>query len=197
LLKVLNDSDSEERIINLACFSFLTIINAMTEVSKAFIEKARSLLSEYLSKVELCLEQITDEQVWQRTNESSNSIANLMLHLCGNARQWIVSGVGQTEDIRTRQTEFDAREGLTRDELLGKMRQTLKDVDDVLARLDENDLLSRRIIQGCDVTALEAVFHVTEHFSMHTGQIILLTKMLANKDMRFYEFPEGKAKSNW
>lgn len=169
----------------------------MTEVSKAFTEKARSLLREYLSKIERCLEEITDEQAWQRTNESSNTVANLMLHLSGNARQWIVSGVGRAEDTRERQAEFDAVSGLTREELLNKMRQTLIDVDAVLARLNENDLLSRRTIQGCDVTVLEAVFHVTEHFSMHTGQIIMLTKMLTGKDMRFYEFPDGKAKTNW
>jgi uncharacterized damage-inducible protein DinB len=77
------------------------------------------------------------------------------------------------------------------------MRQTLSEVDDVLSRLNDNDLLSPRHIQGCDVTAIEAVFHIIEHFSMHTGQIILLTKMIANKDMCFYEFPDGKVKTNW
>lgn len=169
----------------------------MSDVSKAFIEKARSLLSEYVAKVERCLSQINDEQIWQRSNESSNSIANLMLHLCGNARQWIICGVGQTEDKRERQKEFDATDGLTRDELLSKMRQTMSEVDAVLARLNEDDLLSRRYIQGCDLIVLEAVFHVTEHFSMHTGQIIMLAKMYSNKDMRFYDFPHGKVKTNW
>lgn len=169
----------------------------MTEVSKVFIEKARSLLKEYLSKIEHCLEEITDKQAWERTNESSNTVANLMLHLCGNARQWIVSGVGQAEDFRERQAEFDAVSGLTRDELLDKMRRTLSDIDDVLIGLNENDLLSKRTIQGYNVTVLEAVFHVTEHFSMHTGQIIMLTKVFTDKDMRFYEFPDGKAKTNW
>lgn len=169
----------------------------MTEVSKVFIEKARSLLKEYLSKIEHCLEQLTDEQVWLRTNESSNTVANLMLHLSGNARQWIVSGVGQAEDFRERQAEFDAVSGLTRDELIDKMRKTLTEVDAVLIGLSENDLLSHRTIQGCDVTVLEAIFHVTEHFSMHTGQIITLTKIFTDKDMRFYEFPDGKAKTNW
>ena len=166
----------------------------MSEVSKAFVTKARSLLKEYHAKIERCLYEITDEQIWERANESSNSIANLMLHLCGNAKQWIVSGVGQAEDKRERQKEFDATGGLKRKELLNKMRQTLSEVDDVLARLSEDDLLSPRHIQGYDVTVIEAVFHVIEHFSMHTGQIILLTKMISNKDMRFYEFPDGKAK---
>lgn len=169
----------------------------MKDVSKAFIEKARSLLNEYNSKIEHCLSDLTDEQIWLRANESSNSIANLMLHLCGNASQWIVSGVGQTEGKRERQKEFDATEGLTRDELLEKMRLTLSDVDAVLARLNEDDLLSSRFIQGYDVTVLEAVFHVTEHFSMHTGQIIMLTKMFLDKDMCFYDFPDGKAKTNF
>lgn len=169
----------------------------MTDVSKAFTEKARSLLKEYFSKIEHCLEEITDEQVWQRANESSNSIANLMLHLCGNARQWIISGVGQTEDKRERQTEFDATEGLTRKELLEKMREMLAEADTVLANLSKDDLLSPRHIQTCDVTVLEAIFHVVEHFSMHTGQIIMLAKMFSDKDMRFYDFSTGKLKTNF
>lgn len=161
-------------------------------VSDAFVEQARTFISEeYLPKLERCLEQLSDEQIWWRANSESNSIGNLLLHLCGNARQWIVSGLGGASDARARQQEFDQREMIPREELVTLLRQTLKEVDGVLADFDQQRLLDSYQIQGTATTALEAIFHVTEHFSMHTGQIILLTKMLAQKDMKFYDFSGG------
>lgn len=172
----------------------------MNEVALAFLKEARSLLSaDYLPKIERCLEQLSDEDVWRRpAGEASNSIGNLLLHLAGNARQWMVSGVGGAPDARVRQAEFDAREGRTREELLSELRATLADVDAVLARLAPSELLSARRIQGREgVPVLEAVFHVVEHFSMHTGQIILLTKMLAGTDLAFYDFSGGAPRPAW
>ena len=170
----------------------------MNNISKLFIEHSRSFLTgEYQPKIERCLDEISNEQAWSMPNEASNSIGNLILHLCGNAKQWIVSSIGNAEDTRIRQSEFDARGGMTKDELKEKLRATLSEVDKVLAGLTESQLLERRVIQGNDVTVLEAIFHVVEHFSMHTGQIIILTKMLAGKEMDFYSFPDGKSQANW
>jgi uncharacterized damage-inducible protein DinB len=166
--------------------------------SRVFINQARTfLLTEYLPKIEQCLEKLTDDQVWWRANEASNSIGNLLLHLSGNARQWIVTGLASGPDHRVRQTEFDQRKIIPRNELLKLVRETLRDVDSVLAEFDEAKLLDQYTIQDCDVTALEAIFHVTEHFSMHTGQIIMLTKMMVAKDLEFYDFSTGAPVHAW
>jgi uncharacterized damage-inducible protein DinB len=158
------------------------------DVSRAFIEKARQLIAEeYLPKIESCVQKLTDEQIWWRPNPESNSIGNLLLHLCGNARQWIVCGLGNEPDERKRQTEFDARDAAPREELLRTLRTTMAEVDRVLSSFDSSQLLAEYRIQGFDTTALVAVFHVTEHFSMHTGQIILITKQLTAADLRFYD----------
>lgn len=163
------------------------------EVGRSFVLKARDLLrAEYLPKLKHCLESLTDEQVWWRPNAESNSIGNLLLHLSGNARQWVVSGLGGQADQRRRQSEFDEREMISARELLAALEQTLAEVDRVLTEFDVDRILVPYEIQGTRVTALEAIFHVTEHFSMHTGQIILLTKMLAATDLHFYGF-EGSA----
>jgi len=168
------------------------------EVSRAFVQQARNLLTEeYLAKLEDCLDRLTDEQVWWRPNPDSNSIGNLCLHLSGNARQWIVSGLGGENDARTRQQEFDARSMIPRSALLSSLRKALSEVDSVLARFDLERCLDLYEIQGTRVTALEAIFHVTEHFSMHTGQIILLTKMLAQTDLGFYDFSTGIPVRAW
>jgi uncharacterized damage-inducible protein DinB len=167
-------------------------------ISRAFVDQARNFLGEeYLPKVERCLGQLSDDQIWWRANEQSNSIGNLLLHLSGNARQWIISGLGGAADARSRQSEFDERRLIPRTELLAIVRQTLSEVDEVLASFDHEKLLDRYPIQGTTVTALEAIFHVTEHFSMHTGQIILLTKLLAGKDLGFYNFSTGAPAHTW
>ncbi len=167
-------------------------------VGRAFVERARDFLSnDYLPKIERCLEQLTDEQIWWRPNPTSNSIGNLILHLCGNARQWIVAGLGRVRDERNRDSEFSQREIIRRSELSNHLKHTIKEVDRVLNDLNPDTLLEKHTIQGKDVEALEAVFHVTEHFSMHTGQIIVMTKMLTGSDLSFYNFPGGVPVNNW
>jgi uncharacterized damage-inducible protein DinB len=167
-------------------------------VSRAFIERAVEFLTgDYLPKVERCLERLNDQEIWWRPNAESNSIGNLVLHLCGNARQWIVCGVGSETDTRIRDAEFARRDPLPRAELVDLLRSTLNDVKTVLLDLDPSTLLEKRTIQGNDVDVLEAIFHVTEHFSMHTGQIIMLTKMLNQQDLRFYDFTTGAPVHAW
>ncbi|HEX8748801.1 MAG TPA: DinB family protein [Pyrinomonadaceae bacterium] len=168
------------------------------EAAPAFIAKARSLLmTDYLPKIERCMEKLDDDEVWWRRGEESNSIGNLVLHLSGNVRQWIVSGIGGEADTRARQSEFDERTRMTRDELLARLRQTLQEADAVLENLRPDVILERRIFQGTEESILDAVFHVVEHFSMHTGQIILLTKMLTQSDLRFYDFSAGVPRAGW
>lgn len=170
----------------------------MSDAAQEFITKARSYLAEdFLPKIEHCLEQLNDEQVWWRANPESNSVGNLLLHLAGNVRQWIVSGVGGAPDARVRQLEFDQRDVVPRAELLGRLRQTLSEADEALAGLDPARVMEPRRIQGNDVTVLEAVFHVVEHFSMHTGQIILVTKLLKGAGLNFYDLSGGDPVPAW
>jgi uncharacterized damage-inducible protein DinB len=171
---------------------------ASSDVARVFIDQARTFLClHYLPKIERCLEQLTDEQIWFRGNTVSNSIGNLVLHLCGNARQWIVAGLTGNSDLRDRDGEFNQREVIPRAVLLQDLRSNLNEVNQVLMNLDSRALLESRTIQGKNVDVLEAVFHVTEHFSMHTGQIILLTKLLTGTDMRFYGFDAGAPIERW
>jgi len=167
-------------------------------IPQAFLNRASGyLLGDYLPKIERCLEKLSDDQIWWRANEESNSIGNLILHLCGNARQWIVCGIGSAPDARNRDAEFEQRDLIPRDELVALLRSTLSDVHTTLQSVDPSTLLEYRKIQGNEVDILEAVFHVTEHFSMHTGQIIMLTKMMTSDDLRFYEFEGGVPVVRW
>jgi uncharacterized damage-inducible protein DinB len=168
------------------------------EVSAAFISQARELLTrEYLPKIERCLERLAEEQIWWRANDNSNGIGNLILHIAGNARQWIVCGLGAEPDKRQRDAEFAERRFVPRDELLAHLKKAISDIDRTLENFDADRLLEQFQIQGTTTTALSAILHVTEHFSMHTGQIILLAKMLADVDFVFYDFSAGKPVHTW
>lgn len=170
----------------------------MNDTGQEFIARSRYHFTEdFLPKIERSLERLSDEQIWWRPNEQSNSIGNLLLHLCGNARQWIVCGVGGAADTRNRDAEFAQRELVPRSELHSLLRRTLTDVDNTLNELDADRLLERRTVQGTDVSVLEAILHVVEHFSMHTGQILMLTKMLTNADLAFYRFDGTTAVPKW
>jgi uncharacterized damage-inducible protein DinB len=152
-----------------------------------FISEARRhLRQEYLPWLRACLAKLNEEDVWWRPNEKSNSAGNLILHLCGNIRQWIIHGVGGAADLRNRPAEFAARESGSKAELLQKLESTLAEVEAVLANLPLDKLAEPRVIQGFNVTVLGAIFHVVEHFSYHTGQIIYITKIRTGEDLRFW-----------
>jgi len=161
------------------------------DAGPAMIALSRRYLREYLTKIRLSVSVLDDHVVWARPNDASNSIGNLILHLAGNARQWIVSGVGGSVDVRDRASEFDQRSPIPVCELIDRLEQTIIDVDRVLAGVTPSDLHTRRVIQNSDVSVLEAIYHVVEHFSMHTGQIILLAKANQADRIRFYEMVDG------
>ena len=168
------------------------------DATALFLDRSRHYLAvEYPTKIRRCLDVLPSRAVWLREDEQSNSIGNLLLHLAGNVRQWIVSSVGGAPDSRYRSGEFVARDGADVEELFAALRRTLDDADAVIASLTPELLLERRTIQGRELSVLEAVYHVVEHFALHTGQIILLTKRHAPGRIHFYEDAGGLAIPRW
>jgi uncharacterized damage-inducible protein DinB len=164
--------------------------------SLMFLRHARfRLLEDYFVKIAAAVDALDDELVWRRPNESSNSVGNLLLHMSGNVRQWIVSGVGGAEDTRDRASEFAARGSVSKAELIDLVKTTLDEADAALAKLEgecaaaNSDAPLRRVCmpQAYEVTAFDAIFHVVEHFSYHTGQIIFAAKWLAEGRVSFYD----------
>jgi uncharacterized damage-inducible protein DinB len=169
---------------------------AALPASLMFLRHARfRLLEDYFVKIASAVEALDDEQVWRRPNESSNSAGNLLLHLSGNVRQWIISGVGGAEDRRDRASEFASRGSVSKAELIELVKATLEEADAVLAKIEaecaasNSDTPLQRVCmpQDYEVTAFDAIFHVVEHFSYHTGQIIFAAKWLAEGRVSFYD----------
>jgi hypothetical protein len=145
-------------------------------------------------RLEACVAKLTPEQVWARPNENSNAIGNLILHLNGNVRQWILSGVRGDKDERVRDLEFDTRGGVAPEELLKRLSETMTAALETIRMFPETRLTERHLIQGYDVTLLQAIYQVVEHFSGHTFQIIFATKLITGEDLGFYRGLRGSGK---
>ena len=143
-------------------------------------------MEQYWPRLRRAVESLSEEHVWWRPNSASNSIGNLILHLNGNVGQWIVASFNRREDARNRPAEFDATEERSAAELLNVLGKTMDDAAIVLARLAKEDLLASYEIQGYTVTGLAAVYQVVEHFGMHYGQILFITKLVRGVDLGFY-----------
>lgn len=166
--------------------------------AEIFLRQSRYYLTEeYLAKLRHCINAVPEGAIWQRANDSSNSIGNLLLHLAGNVRQWIVGGVGGKPVERDRPAEFAARDGPDGKALLENLESAVREADSVLASLSTDDLEKPCTIQARETNVLAAIYHVVEHFAMHTGQIVLMTKTLAPGAIHFYDDSSWKATPTW
>lgn len=164
----------------------------ISDPSAGFIQESRRLLAdEYPKKIAVALGSFDEEDLWWRPNEASNSVGNLLIHLAGNVRQWVVHGLGGATDERQRAAEFARRSGMGPEEAFGVLMDAVQAADAVLARLDPEVLGRSLRIQGVETTGLRAIYHVVEHFSMHTGQILYVAKLRGRRDLRLYDVDEG------
>ncbi|HZD84965.1 MAG TPA: DUF1572 family protein [Gemmatimonadaceae bacterium] len=166
--------------------------------AEIFLSRSRYWLTkEYPIKLRHCVNALPRGTVWARPNHASNSVGNLLVHLTGNVTEWILGGIGGREITRNRAGEFVRKAGDEGSVLLDNLEAVLGEADAVLAGLSEKDLERSIVIQGRETTVLAAIYHVVEHFAMHTGQIIFLTKTYAPNKIHFYEDADGLARPTW
>ena len=155
-------------------------------LDRIFIDFSVHKLRQLHSRIEECVARLTDEQIWARGAETENAVGNLILHLAGNVRQWILFGVAGQADVRVRDREFAARGEIGREDLLERLRSALEEAIPVIEQVSARRLAETTRVQNYELHVLAAIGHVVEHFAMHTGQIIFVTKMLTGEDLGFY-----------
>ena len=149
-------------------------------------EVRRRLFDESMPRIKKCLDNLSEKDIWWKPNDNSNSVGNLILHLCGNIRQWMLSGLGGSVDDRVRQKEFDEKGPLPKEDLIQNIEQVMREVDKLLDRLQPQTLIEKKVVQGFEETGISILVHVIEHFSYHVGQIVYITKAAKDIDLRFY-----------
>ena len=150
-------------------------------------ETRRRLFHEGVPRIKKCIALLTPEKIWYRPNANSNSIGNLILHLSGNVKQWILSGLGKVKDTRTRQEEFDEEGPVETQKMLDQLDQIMAEVETVLQELKPEDLIEKHLVQGFQENGTAILVHVVEHFSYHVGQITYITKALLDIDVGYYD----------
>jgi len=157
-------------------------------IEQAFLNYSAEQLVTFSGRIGDCLGRLSAEQVWTRNSDNQNAVGNIVLHLCGNIRQWILGGVGGQSDVRDRDSEFAARGGVQPAELAAKLKTTVAEAAEVIRNCPIEQLMDRKTIQKVyDTTIMEAIYHVVEHFAQHTGQIIFATKLLIGEDLGYYK----------
>ncbi|NUM53994.1 MAG: DUF1572 family protein [Candidatus Hydrogenedentes bacterium] len=146
----------------------------------------RRLFDESLPRIEKCLGLLMEDEIWYRPNAETVSVGNLVLHLCGNVRQWICTGLGRQEDHRERDKEFAEPGPMPTSELLGRLDATMRDAKAVIDSLDPSTLMEKRSVQIYQESGLSILIHVVEHFTYHTGQITYFTKSRKAVDTGYY-----------
>ena len=157
-----------------------------SKISNEFIAQSIIKLKENGPRIQKCLDLLSEAEVWKRPNESSNSVGNLILHLCGNITQYIISSLGEKQDLRERDEEFLARSGTSKTELMDKLNSTVEESIEVIKILSKTELLTVRDVQGFSLSGVGIIILVVEHYSYHTGQIAFWTKLLKDRDLGFY-----------
>ena len=156
------------------------------DVTAAFVETSINHLRDLTGTIRHCVDQLDDEQVWHRPHESMNSIANLLLHLIGNAKQWITSGVGGVPDTRDRPAEFTDRSEASKAELLARLDAMVSEIEGVISGMTAQSAVTRRRVQGFDgMTGVGCVFHSLAHYYGHTQEIVHMTRVMLGERYRF------------
>jgi uncharacterized damage-inducible protein DinB len=161
----------------------LTPSAAEQEIAANFLDVSCRRLGQMTEYLTACVKKLPDEQIWQRQGAYENAVGNLVLHLCGNARQWIMHGVGGAEDVRVRDKEFSEDGGMSGAQLIALFEQTMDEAKRIIAAVPAERMTERVHPQGRDVSVLEAIYQVVGHVQQHVGQIILLTKQMLRTDL--------------
>lgn len=148
----------------------------MNELGELLIEETRRRLRGFVAQVRTCVEALSEEEIWARTDEKSNSIGNLVIHICGSTRHFLGRGVGGSDYQRNRAGEFAERGPISRAELLRMLEDVGAEIETVLDGVAPDRLLERNDRTGKDVSAAQLLMRVSHHWAAHAGQIMFDVK---------------------
>src|SRR5690349_16586742 len=116
-------------------------------LDRLFVDFSARKLRQLNERIAECCGRLSEEQLWMRAGDEQNAVGNLLLHLAGNVRQWIVHGIGGKPDIRVRDREFSARGDIAAGDLLARLADVVGEAAGILERVTPEQLIERVLIQ--------------------------------------------------
>jgi uroporphyrinogen-III decarboxylase len=150
-----------------------------TQIARLFLNHSTSRLLDMMDLIDRSLNELPEDQIWRRDAGHQNAVGNLVLHLQGNVRQWIIAGIGGAADTRQREIEFSTQGGIDAKTLRANLRETVNSAVQVIGNLSPERLVDRVKPQDMEASVLEAIYRVVGHFQQHTGQIIFAAKLFS------------------
>lgn len=163
-----------------------------SDLLAAYCESIEGQLSSGLEIIEHCIEQLDHDQIWHRPTAEMNSIANLLIHLEGNVRQWLINGISERPDLRDRQSEFDDRSGRAASDLMEDLKKTVAEACRCVREQTAEDLVRRRLVQEWEETGFSAIANSTTHFVGHVQEIVHMTRAMLGKQYRYRFVPKDQ-----
>ncbi len=138
-----------------------------------------------LSRIAHCVNQLTDEQVWQRPPQGMNAIGNLLLHLTGNVKQMIVDNLSGSPDTRDRPAEFAARNTAPKAALLRHLTDAVQQAKAAFTAVSDERLARVVRVNNNDWTGIQAAIRSVGHFRGHAQEIIHMTREILGDKYQF------------
>ena len=144
-------------------------------------------LEENLRMVLICIDKITEKDLWKKPSKKGVALGNQIIHIVGNMTQYLISSLGEKKINRERDKEFKIDKRITKSSLINMLSNTIQESKKTITKLSMENLLKIREVQVYTLSGIGCLIHAVEHFSYHTGQIALLTKNITNNDLGFYD----------
>ena len=154
-------------------------------IAKQFLETSAKQLEVHASRIDDCLGRLTHDQLWWRGADAQNSVANLVLHMCGSTSQSTAALV-DLPDSRDREREFEQRSGLTSDELRAMLKATVSKAAAAFRTMPEARLTEVVRTKLYERQMMKAIYLMVDHFSQHAGQVLYATKLMTGHDLGYY-----------
>ncbi len=156
-----------------------------------FINSAKHQFEYYKQLAEKTFSRLTEDQLFWKYNEESNSIATIVKHMNGNmlSRWTDLFTTDGEKDWRMRDEEFE-NDIFTRAELLSKWEDGWNCLYKVLDNLTIDDLDRVIFIRQQPLTVTAAINRQLAHYPYHVGQIVFIGKMLCDTNWESLSIPK-------
>ena len=165
-----------------------------TTIEQIFLKSSLKIFRQYKALAEKAMDQLSDEQVLQKPNDASNSIALIVHHMSGNMLSRFTDFLTSDGEKTWRNRDLEFEESYPdKKAMMIAWEKGWKLVIDTVESLKEEDLSKTVYIRSEGQSVVDAIQRQIAHYSNHVGQILYQAKILKGDDFKSLTIPKGKS----